>query len=153
MNVILYANRNTGMVALLWLIARGYNIKVITEDDLIRDLSYQFNLEVVDFETMGEFDVFVCCHGQKIIPKKYLVDGKFFNIHPCLFKYKGHNPIKRYIDNEDMIGSVEIQFMEEEVDSGMVIDRYEFNTPICTTYAEFYNIALPYYIKCLEAIL
>ena len=153
MTIVLYANRNTGLIALLYLLSRGYTVKIITEDVAIRDMADLLQLEVVDFDTMGEFDLLICCHGRKIIDKKYLVPGKFLNIHPCLFKYKGHNPIKRYIENKDTLASVECQYLIEEVDGGAVIAREEFETPVISDYAEFYNIAFPYYVKCLKAVL
>lgn len=152
-SIILYANRNTGMLALAYLVAKGFKVKVITEDDLIVENAKYYGAEVVDFDTMGEFDLFICCHGRRIINKKYLIKGKFINIHPCLYKYKGHNPIRKYIDNLDTIGSVESQWLEEEVDGGKVLIREEFMTPVCDDYADFYNVAYPYYLKCLEKTL
>jgi methionyl-tRNA formyltransferase len=135
------------------LLAKGFKVKVITEDALIRRCARYYNVEIITFETMGEFDLFICCHGRKIIPNKYLIEGKFINIHPCLYKYKGHNPIKRYIKNEDTVGSVECQFMVEEVDAGEIINQQFFNTPVATSYAVFYNIAWPYYLECVDETL
>jgi methionyl-tRNA formyltransferase len=148
MNIVLYANRNVGMVVYFYLLSRGHSVKVITEDVLMIEVAD----EVVTLDTMGDFDLFICCHGRKIIDSKYLIPGKFLNVHPCLFKYKGHNPIKRYIENKDTLGSVEVQHMVEEVDAGEVIARVEFETPAIETYAEFYNIALPYYIRVLKQL-
>jgi len=153
MSIILYANRNTGMLVLAHLLAKGFKVKVITEDRLIRICARYYGVEVVTLETMGEFDLFICCHGRKIIPDEYLAKGKFINIHPCLFKYKGHNPIRRYIENRDTKGSVESQFMIPEVDAGEVINQQFFDTPVVTSYAMFYNIALPYYLKCIDETL
>ena len=41
-------------------------------------------------------------------------------------------------------------YMIKEVDAGEVIGRINFETPVIETYAEFYNIAYRYYIKCLD---
>ena len=153
MSIILYANRNTGMLVLAHLLAKGFKVKVITEDALMRTCAGYYGIEVVTLKTMGEFDLFICCHGRKIIPDEYLAKGKFINIHPCLFKYKGHNPIRRYIENRDTKGSVESQFMIPEVDAGEVINQQFFDTPVVTSYAMFYNIALPYYLKCIDETL
>lgn len=153
MRIILYANRNVGLCAMSYLVAKGHEVRVITEDVLLGEMSRYYGLDVVTLDTMGTFDLFICCHGRKIIPEKYLIPGKFVNIHPCLFKYKGHNPIRRYITNRDTRGSVESQYMIEEVDAGEVIHSEFFETPVVTTYAEFYNIALPFYFRCLEETL
>ena len=152
MNIIFYGRRNTGMLVLTYLVAKGHEVKVIS-DDIVADTAKMLGCPVVNFETMGEFDLFICCHGNKIIDKKYLIEGKFINIHPCLYKYKGHNPIKKFVDNNDESGSVEAQWMIEEVDAGEVIHQEFFETSKVTNFAEFYNVALPYYLKCVEGTL
>jgi methionyl-tRNA formyltransferase len=151
MKIIFFGRRNVGMLVLTYLVAKGHEVKVIS-DDIVAETAKMLGCPVVNFETMGEFDLFICCHGNKIIDKKYL-NNKFINIHPCLYKYKGHSPIKRYIENKDESGSVESQWMIEEVDAGEVIHQEFFETPKLTTFAEFYNIALPYYLKCIDKTL
>ena len=153
MNIVYYGRRNTGMYVLAYIVAKGHSVKVISDDLNVLELAGTFGCSVVNLETMGEFDLFICCHGNKIIDKKYLISGKFINIHPCLYKHKGHNPIKRYIENKDQKGSVESHYMVEEVDAGEVIHQEFFETPVITTYAEFYNIALPYYFRCIDKTL
>lgn len=152
MNIVFYGKRNVGMVVLTYLVAKGHSVKVIS-DDIVAETAKMLGCPIVNFETMGEFDLFICCHGSKIIDKKYLVDGKFLNIHPCLYKYKGHSPIRRYIENKDESGSVEVQYMIEEVDGGAVIHQEFFETPKVTTFAEFYNLALPYYLRAINKAL
>lgn len=150
MKIILYANRNTGLLILYYLLSKGHQVKVITEDSMISKIS---QCQKVTLDTMGEFDLFICCHGRKIIPAKFLQPKKFINIHPCLSQYKGHNPLKRYIENQDTEASVESHYITDEVDSGEVINQQKFTTGIITTYAEFYNIAYPYYIRCIDETL
>jgi methionyl-tRNA formyltransferase len=99
---------------------------------------------------MGSFDLFVCCHGEKIIPEKYLEDGKFINMHSCLWKYKGKDPIARYIKNKDTQASIESHYMTKDVDEGEVIHRELFTTPVVKTHGEYFNIALPYYYTCIH---
>jgi len=150
MKIILYPRRNVGLYCLSHLIALGHRVSVITDDKNVEWLAGVYGCKTVDFDTMGEFDLFACIHGNKIIDKKYLIEGKFINVHPCLYKYKGHNPIKRYILNEDEEGSVEVQYMIEEVDAGEVIHREDFYTGRVNTFEVFYNIALPYYFKAID---
>ena len=153
MKIILYTRRNVGMYCLSHLVALGHDVSVITDDADVEWLAGRYFCPLVDLDTMGEFDLFLCIHGNKIIPKEYLVEGAMCNIHPCLYKFKGHNPIKRYIFGQDTEATVESQWLIEEVDGGDVIHRENFKTPICKTYADFYNVALPYYIKCLDETL
>ena len=151
--IIFYGRTQVGSVVLSYLVAKGYKVKVIPEDDIIRALCDYYHSEIVTLDTMGEFDLFVCCHGEKIIPAKYLQEGKFVNIHSCLWKYKGKDPIHRYITNKDTEASIESHYMVEEVDAGEVISRVLFTTPIVSTYGEYFNIALPYYYKCIDETL
>lgn len=155
--IVLYTRRNVGMYSLSFLVSLGYEVKVITDDENVKWLAEVLHCERVTFDTMGEFGLFLCVHGNKIIDEKYLKLGKFVNVHPCLFKYKGHNPIKRYILNNDTEGSVESHWMTKDVDEGEIIYEVRFHVGVCKTYAEFYNEALRFYFlvikKTLDSIL
>lgn len=151
--LILYCRRNVGMYCLSFLVSLGYSVKVITDDENIQWLANVLGCEETTMEEMGDdYDLFICVHGNKIIPKKYLSD-RMVNIHPCLFKYKGQNPIKRYIFNEDTEGSVESHWIVEEVDAGEVIHQEFFTTPPVSDFASYYNLALPFYFKCVDRTL
>jgi hypothetical protein len=152
-DVIFYGRTQVGTVVLSYLVAKGYNVKVIPEDNMTRMLCGYYNLPIVTLDTMGKFDIFVSCHGEKIIKEKYLKDGKFVNMHSCLWKYKGKDPISRYITNRDTEASIESHFMIKEVDAGKVITRVLFETPIINTHGEYFNIALPHYYKCIDETL
>ena len=153
MRIILYSRRNVGLYCLSHLVALGHEVSVITDDLRVMWLAERYGCPIVSIDTMGGYELFLCIHGHKILPPKYLKDGCMVNIHPCLYKYKGHNPIKRYILGKDTEATVEAQWMIEEVDAGDVIHREDFITPICTNYADFYNVALPYYYRCLDETL
>ena len=151
MTVVLATRRNVGMIALSWFVARGYDVKVITDDVNVKWLAYTLGQKFVTLETMGHWDYFFSVHWHKIIPMEYLKYGAAaVNVHPCLFRYKGTNPIKRYISNQDTEASVESHYMTEIPDDGEVIAQEFFTTPICDTYADFYNVAFPSYYKILD---
>lgn len=153
MTIVLYANRNVGLLVLSYLRAMGHIVYVIHDgDQQMEDLCNMLGVEVVTLETMPPHDLLLCCHGRKIIPKEYLT-GLCVNIHPCLFKYKGHNPVKRYIANKDTLGSVESHYLTEVVDGGDVIHQEFFETTPITDFANFYNIATPYYYMCVNETL
>ncbi len=150
--VILYARRNVGLCALSYLVAQGLVVKVISDDEDILWMADELGCEVVTMETMGDYDLLLSVHWHKIIPSEYF-NGVCVNIHPCLFKYKGHNPIKRYIENGDTQGSVESHYMTEIPDEGEVIHQEFFETGKIGLYQEYYDIALKYYFKLLDRTL
>jgi len=151
--IILYGRRNTGLLALSYLKARGFNVKVISDDKTILWLAESLGCDIVDFNSMGEFDLFLCVHGNRILPKEILQKRKMVNVHPCLGLYKGANPIKKYIKNKDTKASVESHWMIEEVDAGEVIHQEFFETGIIHSYAEFYNQCIDKYFKCIDRTL
>jgi methionyl-tRNA formyltransferase len=154
MKIILYTRRNVGMYCLSHLVALGHEVDVVTDDKNVEWLAGRYGCPIRTFETIRmNFDLFLCIHGNKILPDWMFGYMEMVNVHPCLFKYKGHNPIKRYILGQDTEATVESQHMIVEVDAGDVIHQEKFETPICKTYADFYNVALPYYIKCLDETL
>lgn len=152
-DVVFYGRTQVGSVVLSYLVAKGYAVKVIPEDQLTRDLCGMYGLPIVTLDTMGAFDLFVCCHGAKIIPERYLRPGRFVNMHSCLWKYKGKDPVSRYIANRDTEASIESHIMTAEVDAGEVIARVLFDTPVVATHGEYFNIALPHYYTCIDETL
>jgi len=148
--LVFYGRTQVGSVVLSYLVAKGYSVKVIPEDDIIEDLCSYYGLPIVTLDTMGDFDFFICCHGKKIIHDKYLIEGRFINMHSCLWKYKGVNPIKRYMDNQDTDASIESHYLIKEVDAGEVITRVLFETPIIKSYGEYWNLAIKHYYKCIH---
>lgn len=155
MKILLYANRNVGLIALSYLVGEKHDVSVISDGDQnMFWLAGSLGCRILNLDVdWGEPDLFICVHGRKIIPKEKLVTGKFVNIHPCLFKYKGHNPIKRYIENKDTLASVESHYMTPIVDEGEVIHQEFFYTQEITNYEQFYDAAMVVYFKCLSETL
>lgn len=152
--IILYCRRNVGLYALSFLVAKGwYDVKVISDDLNVRWLANTLGVKLISFDTMGEFDLFLCVHGNKILGREYLQKGVFVNVHPCLHLYRGADPISKYIANKDVLGSVQSHYMIEEVDAGEVIEGEFFTTPPVANHADFYNIAAPYYFKVIAKTL
>jgi methionyl-tRNA formyltransferase len=151
--IVLYGRRNTAAMCLVYLVAKGYNVKVVSDDMNVLWMAEKLKVEVRRMEERGYFDMLLCVHGRHIFSYEELVQAPHVNIHPALEKYRGHNPIKSYIENKDIDGSVSSHYMVEEVDAGKVIHTEYFETPICHSYADFYNVAYPYYIKLLDKTL
>ncbi|HEY6435057.1 MAG TPA: formyltransferase family protein, partial [Ignavibacteriaceae bacterium] len=112
-----------------------------------------YGCELVDLESIGEFDLVISVHWNKIIPIKYFNGKPAFNIHPCLDLYRGKNPVKKYIENKNRISSITSHYMIEEVDAGAEIYSETFFTGVVNTYQEFYDIALPFYFRVLNKTL
>lgn len=139
------------MVALSFLKGLGYNVKVITDKDIdILTLADVLGCKVISLNDIGEYDLFLCVHGRKIIPKEMLND-KMINIHPT--DYNGHNPVKKYIDNMDSISCLRAMYMTDVVDEGREITRVTFKTGIVMTYADYYNIAIKEYVFLIDKVL
>lgn len=151
--IILCTRRNVGLYSLSFLVSLGYNVRVITDDENVKWLASVLNCELVDFDTMGVCSLLLSVHWHKIIELKDLQYGRAVNIHPCLYKYPGHNPIKKYIKNGDTQASVESHVMTDVIDEGEVIHQEFFETKKCHNYADFYNQAVDKYLKCIDRTL
>jgi len=159
MRVIFYGGKQAGMITLLTLLAlKEKIICVIPVDEIIEETARNFKLKIkkikdinnkkfVDYLKSLKPDLFVCCHGRQILKKDILSIG-CINLHPCLYKYKGVNPIERLLRDNEKKASVGVHWMTEEVDRGKVIEeeflRTEGKTPV-----EIYNELYPIYSKVL----
>lgn len=153
MKIILYTRRNVGLYCLSHLVALGHEVKVVTDDDNVKWLAGRYRCKLVDLETMGEFDLAISIHWNKIIPDKYLKSGIWANIHPALYLFRGKNPIKKYMEEKRRLGSVESHYMTSVVDGGEVIHQEFFHTPVITDYTQYYDIAIKFYFKTLDETL
>lgn len=97
MKIILYAGKQAGMVALLTLCAIGKKpMFVIPEDKIIEDISKDLKIPILPKTYLKEInypeldkldiDLFICCHGRRIIPKIITDNIHCINLHPCLYK-------------------------------------------------------------------
>lgn len=150
--IILYIRRNTGLLALFYFTRKfkEAEFKIVTDDESILYWCKRWNLEVTSIDKMGDYDWLFCVHGNRIISEDKLREGRCINWHPLLFKYKGHDPVKRFLKNGDTVGSVESHFMTGWVDMGETIHYESFAAFDCKTHADFYNIAFQYYLRSFD---
>jgi len=151
MKIVLYTNRNVGLISLSYIKALGHEILLVTEDDEVRELAKTLGVKEVGLTDELFFDLYLVVHGRKIIPTDYLKTGKFVNIHPT--NYSGHNPVLKYINNGDETATLKAHYMTEVVDEGEVVWQILFRTGVCHTYSDFYNIALRHYFRLIELVL
>lgn len=160
MKIIFYGGRIAGLVNLLATMALGHEILcVVAVDDVVENLALKLGLDVkkpkninedefVDYlQTLGA-DVFLCCHGRQIIKPRILNMFKCVNFHPCLYKYKGADPIKRLLADGNTKASVAAHWMVEKVDAGEVIVE-NFKEVQSTTEIGVYNELYPVYVQTL----
>lgn len=159
LNIIFYGGEKAGMITLLAIMAKGHKVlSVIYADNLVKSVADMLGLPAFDekcinndfYTTTWKYqrpDLFVCCHGRKII-KKPLLDENWINIHPCLYKYKGLSPIKRALEDGNTLFSVGCHYMTDKVDEGMVYVE-NFIRSDKKTEIEVYNDLYPLYVKTI----
>ncbi len=167
MRIIFYGGKQAGLISLFTLKAMGQKIVcIVPEDKIVEMAAKKMKLKVfkpkdinsensVVFFKKLKSDLIVCCHGRKILKKKILELPKkgCINIHPCLYKYKGADPIGRMLSEGEKKASVGVHCMVEKVDSGKVLSEKFVNAEEAKTVVEVYNILYPYYSTALiEAI-
>ena len=97
----------------------------------------------------------ISIHGRELIPDKILGQVKYggINIHPCLWKYKGADPIKRLIADKSPIASVGAHRMTDKVDEGEVLVEHFIHLQPYQSEADVYNQLYPLYpIVLIEAL-
>lgn len=160
MKIIFYGGRQAGLIQLLTLLALGHKIVcVVAVDEIVEEGAKSFGLEVqkpqninddtfVDYLESLKADLFVCCHGRQILKPRILKMVKAINTHPCLYKYKGAEPVRRLLEDKNTRASVAVHCMVEKVDEGEVIVE-NFKEVTSTTAEGVYNELYPLYSKTL----
>ena len=159
MKIIFYGGKQAGTVALLTLLARGEEVVcVIPVDETVEETAKRFELnikkikdinekEFVDYLKSLKPDLLVCCHGRQILKEDLLSIG-CINLHPCLYKYKGADPIVRLLADKETRASVGVHWMRKEVDEGEVIVE-RFLEVDGSGVVEVYNQLYPLYSQAL----
>ncbi|RLA62850.1 MAG: hypothetical protein DRQ88_13160 [Epsilonproteobacteria bacterium] len=163
LNIFFLGGKQAGCIGLLTTLAVGCRITgVVAYDGLVRGLAEKMNLPT--FQSINEegcvnllyaSDLIVCVHGREIIPNNVLeiplLGG--INVHPCLYKYKGSNPIGRLLSDGNPKASVGVHHMMGELDSGGVIAELFVDVSNKNTIVEVYNELYPIYsMVLLEAL-
>ena len=160
MKIIFYGGRQSGAVELLTVLALGHKVVcVIPVDEPVEIVAKSFGLSVykpksvnedefVDYLKTLNADLFVCCHGRQIIKSRILHNWKAINVHPCLYKYKGAEPIRRLLEDKNTKASVAVHWMTDQVDRGEVIVE-NFKEIESDTVIGVYNELYPLYSKTL----
>ncbi len=162
MRIAFYGGQTAGLVVLLTLLAKDYDIVfVIPEDELINHAAKLFKLKIKSKlflnkksfikELKERVDLLICCHGREILPNELIHNLKCINLHPCLYKYKGARPVMRLIKDKNPKASVGSHWMVSKVDSGSVIlEKFKkIKSVQSKTEAEVYNELYPVYVEVI----
>lgn len=164
MKIIFYGGKQAGMVSLLTLLALKEKIVcVIPVDEIVRETAKNLGLKVKEVKDINNKkivkylkslkpDLLVCCHGRQILKKDILAIG-CINLHPCLYKYKGANPIERLLKDKEKKASIGVHWMTEKLDKGKVIvEKFleDKGSNIIEVYNELYPVYSEVLIKALK---
>jgi methionyl-tRNA formyltransferase len=163
MNIIYYGRGNAGLIGLLTLLSTAHRVKlVIPECENVKAVAMLNCIPTVTPAFLNtsalmtlidnyKIDLLLCCHGSIIINTETLNKIQCVNVHPCLYKYKGTDPIRKVIRDQETRVSVGIHRMTEVVDVGEVLVE-EFMEIEVFDYRELvYNQIYPLYAKAIYA--
>jgi methionyl-tRNA formyltransferase len=132
MRIAFYGGRQAGMIVLLTILSLKHEvIYVFAEDIIVERIAQNLkiplikkseinNKKTIDLLKKANIDLLVCSHGKKILTENIL-KLNCINLHPCLYQYKGSDPITKLIKDKNNLASVGVHRMSHEVDQGEVI--------------------------------
>jgi len=167
--IVFLGGNQTGCFGLLTLLAKGHSIPMaVPYSESVEQLCKSFNIPTFKIKELNieyggihdpyEYDLLVSVHCRSIIGKDMLDKFRFggINVHPCLYKYKGADPIGRLLKDGETLASVATHAMTPIVDEGEVLNEIFVDVTGLTTVTEVYNKLYPYYaislIHALEKI-
>lgn len=155
--------KQAGCLGLITLYAAGCSpTAVVAYDESVGQLAETLSLPVFSSirnpefsEALSRSDILVSVHGREIVPKRLLgiplLGG--INAHPCLYRYKGANPVGRLLQEGNSKASVGVHCMTEKVDEGEVLAEEFVQVEGKDTVEAVYNALYPYYaIALLKAL-
>ena len=163
MKIVFYGGRQTGVIALLTLLALDHKVVcVVPVDKPVERVAKSLKMTIkkpkdinqksfVNYLKSLKPDLFVCCHGRQIL-KKDILTIPAINLHPCLYKYPGANPVGKMLKEGNKRASVACHWMTEKVDRGKVIVE-KFLEVQGLSVVEVYNELYPLYSEVLIAAL
>ncbi|KYC54031.1 MAG: methionyl-tRNA formyltransferase [Candidatus Methanofastidiosum methylothiophilum] len=163
LRICFIGGKQAGFIGLLTLKSTKCKIlSVVAYDDSVKILANKLKIPTFDSIKDSNFikylyksDLLLSVHGREIVPIDILKIPKFgcINVHPCLYKYKGSNPIGRFIKDENNLASVGVHYMDERVDEGKVIYEKFIDIKDKNSIDEVYNqLYIHYSLAILESI-
>ncbi|MGB8707614.1 MAG: formyltransferase family protein [Dehalococcoidia bacterium] len=163
LKVFFLGGKQVGCIGLLTLAAAGCRIQgVIAYDSAVLNLATMLHMPTFSSikqseveNLLSQSDLLVSVHGREIVPKKLLELPCLgsINVHPCLYRYKGANPIGRLLQDGCTRASVGVHRMTENIDEGEVLVEEFMDITGRKSVEEVYNVLYPFYaVALLKAI-
>ncbi len=159
LEIVFLGGKQAGCVGLLTTTAAGCRIKgVVAADEMVANLATGLGLPTfasvrqAEVERLlAESDLLVSVHSREIVPEKLLKLPRLggINVHPCLYRYKGADPIERLLKDGTTRASVGVHRMTERVDEGEVLTQEFVDVTGKKTEDEVYNVLYPLYALAL----
>jgi methionyl-tRNA formyltransferase len=160
---VFMAGKQAGCVGVLAAIAAGCRARsLVYYDDTVHDLGVALQLPLSESiaaprprEALAASDLLISVHGREFVSDELLALPRFggINVHPCLYAYKGANPVGRLLADGNPRASVGVHRMTHEVDGGEVLVEEFVDVSRQTTVTGVYNCLYPYYaIALVKAI-
>ena len=155
MQIILLAGKQAGCIGMLAILALGHHIRSAVVYDKYTEkqaalLGLNYFKSINNVPRYPDFflsDLLICVHGREIVPTEVLEIPRYgaINVHPCLYAYKGADPIRRLMEDKNPMASVGVHRMTSKVDEGEVLTEYFRLVKDKTTEDEVYNALYPLY--------
>src|SRR3989441_7026430 len=161
MKLVMMLGQPAGLVALLTCQAEGHEVLAVAT----RDQAIEWYCRVSDLpihhesiawrDGLTEADVLLSVHGREIIPAEVLNLPRHggINLHPCLWKYKGADPVGRLLADQGTMASVGAHWMTAEVDAGPRVYEYFRSVEGCSTREQVYARLYPVYTLVTRQVL
>ena len=159
MNIAFMGGKQAGCLGVLTVYAAGHRVTAIVGyDEVVERLagalflpSYSSIRDSGFQDSLAHSDVLLSVHGREIVPNKLLAVPPLggVNVHPCLYRYKGADPIGRFLRDGISKASVGIHCMTDKVDEGEVLVEEFVEVEGKKTVDEVYNALYPFYTMAL----
>ena len=157
--VVFLGGKQAGCTGLLTLYGAGCDVLgVVAYDPQVKKLASTLGLPVFDSirhaavkPLLRRADLLVSVHGREVVPQALLdlpAHGAI-NVHPCLYAYKGADPVARLLRDRNPKASVGVHRMEERIDHGDVLVEEFMDVSGWRTAEEVYNVLYPLYATTL----
>lgn len=152
--VLFMGGQQAGNLGLATLRALDVNPDVVAYGHLNSAIGLNAFASIKDIQNW-DFELLISIHGREIVPYFILRELEYggINLHPCLSKYPGADPIGRYLADKGTIATIGAHYMTKEVDKGPVIYELSVDAVGCSTREEVYQKLYPYYPITLLAAL
>lgn len=163
MKACMMIGKQAGLIGMLTTLAKKVDIlAIVAYDETVSMISNEFKIPIFKtihdeefVEKLGKSDLLISVHGKEIVPKELLSLPQVgcINVHPCLYKYKGKNPIQQLLKDKTSKASVGVHYMTGKIDRGKILVEEFVDIKGLDSVEGIYNVLYPYYSLVLHKAL